>query len=472
MSGKKKIGYTILTVVLWVVLWQMAAAWIDNQIFLPSPQKTLGSLKSLLVSAEFYHSVGISLGNIAGGFLLGVFVGIGLAVLASLAEFFETFVNLPMRVIKATPVASFTILALFWMDSTELSVLISFFMVLPVIYTNVLAGIRETDVSMLEMTKVFRIRLFDRIRFLYAPSVLPYLFSAASVAIGLAWKSGIAAEVIGIAKNSIGNHLYQAKIYMEMPELFAWTFVIIVISVLTEKLVLFSLMLLERAVIGKVEETVGNVELEAPAAEQEPDGTAGKKDYAERKIILSGVSKAFGEKHVLRDISLTLSPECPIALMGNSGIGKTTLLYIVLGLEKADTGIVMREKGAEEYAVVFQENRLFENVSVERNLQIVCKNKSQKEEITEILGRLGLYDCRKQRVSCLSGGMKRRVAIGRALLADTPVLLMDEPFQGLDAATRQSVMWLVREKMPGKSVLLITHDESEGAYLGCEIRRI
>ena len=472
MSRKRKIIYSILTVVLWILVWQVAAAWIHNQIFLPSPLKTVKSLGGLLASAEFYHSVGISLGNIARGFLLGVFVGTGLAVLASVSYFFETFLALPLRVIKATPVASFTILALFWIDSTELSVLISFFMVLPVIYTNVLTGIRGTDEQMLEMTKVFRVRIFDRVRFLYIPAVLPYLFSAVSVAIGLAWKSGIAAEVIGIAKNSIGNHLYQAKIFMEMPELFAWTFVTIVISILSEKLVLLLIRLLEKAVIGTVEETVENVKIEEIPETEEQGGQEPAVSFPERKIIVSGVSKSYGEKKVLEKFSVTLSPEYPVALMGSSGIGKTTLLRLVLGLEKADEGIVMREKNAEEFAVVFQENRLFENVSVEQNLQMICKDRSQKEEISKLLGRLGLYDCRKQRVSCLSGGMKRRVAIGRALLADAPVLLLDEPFQGLDTVTRQAVMQLVKGKMQGKSVLFITHDEKESEFLDCEILRI
>ena len=167
MSRKKKLAYNIITVILWLVVWQVAAIQIDNRIFLPSPIETLQSLKGLILSTEFYQSIGISLGNIAEGFLLGVFAGICLAVLASVSDFFDTFIALPIRVTKATPVASFTILALFWIDSSELSVLISFFMVLPVIYTNVLTGIRSTEEQMLEMTKVFKVRLFDKVRFLY-----------------------------------------------------------------------------------------------------------------------------------------------------------------------------------------------------------------------------------------------------------------------------------------------------------------
>ena len=471
MSRKKKWCYSIITVVLWLLVWQVAAVLIDNSIFLPSPGKTGESLKELLVSAEFYQSIGFSLGNIVRGFLLGVFVGCLLAVGAARSDFFETFVSLPIRIIKATPVASFTVLALFWMDSSELSVLISFFMVLPVIYSNVLAGIREADPELQEMAFVFKIRWFDRIRFLYVPSVLPYLCSAVSVAIGLAWKSGIAAEVIGIVKDSIGNHLYQAKIYMEMPELFAWTVVTVLISVASEKLILWLVRLLERAVYGNTEETVGNEPIPTMPEEHTAEKPLSCPEEA-REIRIREVSKAYGEKQVLDHISLTLSPMQPVALMGTSGIGKTTLLRIVLGTERPDTGEIDRAEGVRDYAVVFQENRLFEQVSVEKNLQCVCKTEAQRMAILPLLKRLGLYACRKQKVACLSGGMKRRVAIGRALLRGGQVLLLDEPFQGLDEGTKQAVLGLVKEKMCEKSVLLITHDEKEAAGLGCEILQL
>ena len=153
MSRKRRTSEIVLTVLIWLAVWQIAAMWIDNKIFLPSLFDTAKSLKGLLFSTEFYQSIGTSLGNIAGGFLLGIFSGTVLAVAAAAVPFLETFLSLPIRVIKATPVASFTILALFWMKSTELSILVSFFMVLPVIYTNVLTGIRETDQEMLEMAK-------------------------------------------------------------------------------------------------------------------------------------------------------------------------------------------------------------------------------------------------------------------------------------------------------------------------------
>ena len=132
-----------------------------------------------------------------------------------------------MLAIKTIPVASFIIFVLIWFSSQNLAVLISFLMVLPVIYTNVLDGIRATDPQLLEMAQVFQIPTARKIRYLYVPQVMPFFQSGCSVALGLCWKSGIAAEVIGMPQGSIGEKLQQAKVYLDTPDLFAWTLVII-----------------------------------------------------------------------------------------------------------------------------------------------------------------------------------------------------------------------------------------------------
>ena len=134
--------------------------------------------------------------------------------------------------------ASFIILVLIWVPSRNLSVVISFLMVFPVMYTNLLKGIESTDRNLLEMAQVFRISLPRRIRYIYVSQVLPFFRAGCSVALGLCWKAGIAAEVIGIPEQSIGEMLYNAKIYLNTPDLFAWTVVIVMISLLFEKLFL------------------------------------------------------------------------------------------------------------------------------------------------------------------------------------------------------------------------------------------
>ncbi len=146
-----------------------------------------------------------------------------------------------MNAIKSTPVASFVILALVWIKGENLSTFIAFLMVLPVIWQSVHTGLGSADPELLEMARVYRFSRGKKLRYLYLPAALPYLISAMRVGLGFSWKSGIAGEVIAIPSQAIGTQLYNAKIYLDMPGLFAWTIVIILLSAAIERVVLFLL---------------------------------------------------------------------------------------------------------------------------------------------------------------------------------------------------------------------------------------
>ena len=139
-----------------------------------------------------------------------------------------------LGVIRATPVASFVIVALVWIRGGQLSAFIACLMVLPIIAENVETGLRETDPALLEMAAVFQVGWGRRLRYIYLPAVLPYLTAGMRVALGFGWKSGIAGEVIAIPSSAIGTELYRAKVVLDMPGLFAWTAVIIALSALIE----------------------------------------------------------------------------------------------------------------------------------------------------------------------------------------------------------------------------------------------
>ncbi len=226
----KSIKY-LFSIVVWLLIWQIAARKIGMELFLPAPQKVLEVLwTQLLVSGEFWNSIGFSLIQIGSGFLMGTIAGILLAVLSYVLESVEIFIWFPLKTIQSIPVASFVILVLLWIPASGLSIIIPFLMVLPILYTHTLTALKETDKKLLEMAQLFQIKKRKKIRFIYIPAILPHVLSACSLAMGLAWKSGIAAEIIGLVQGSIGNQLYQAKIYLMTPELFAWTLVIIFLS--------------------------------------------------------------------------------------------------------------------------------------------------------------------------------------------------------------------------------------------------
>ena len=228
MDKTKKRRIQILAAsVFWLGVWQAAAVAIGQEVFLVSPVQAIGTLVELLPQAEFWQRIGFSAGRILLGFGLGVLSSAVLAVAAEKWEWVDALLAPVMQLVKATPVASFIILALVWVSGSSLSVLISFLMVLPVLYSAVRTGIGSADRQLLEMAQ------------------------GCSVALGICWKSGVAAEVIGLPDGSIGDALYRAKITLSTGELFAWTFVIILLSAVFEKLFLALLDKAVAAVLGE-----------------------------------------------------------------------------------------------------------------------------------------------------------------------------------------------------------------------------
>lgn len=183
------------------------------------------------------------------------------------------------------------------------------------------------------------------------------------------------------------------------------------------------------------------------------------------------VSKQYGEHIVFSDFSYEIAEGTKLCVMGRSGRGKTTLLRMLLGLEKPDQGYIEGLE-AKQIRAVFQENRLLQEFSVRENLRCVCRNKQQTAQISNLLEKLGLIDWEEQPVSVLSGGMQRRLAIGRALLVDSDVLLLDEPFSGLDAQTKQQMIQLILTYAKEKILIVTTHTAEDVSLLGAKVLQI
>lgn len=243
---KKKILYRTAAIVFWLLVWQAASMIIGQELLLVSPLTAAKKLWELMGTAEFRLSVGSTLLHILEGFALSALCGILLAALSGRFRPVRELCAPLMHAIKAMPVASFVILALIFVRSQYLSVLISFLMVLPIMYTNILAGIDATDKKLLEMAKLFRIGRWRTVCGIYLESIYPYLISACTLSLGMCWKSGIAAEVIGIPKHTIGSALYDAKLFFDTPALFAWTLAIVLLSILLEKVMLLIVKLIGR----------------------------------------------------------------------------------------------------------------------------------------------------------------------------------------------------------------------------------
>lgn len=234
---KRKL-FTVAAVIFWLAVWQVTAMLVGKSVLLASPVEAVTRLIALIPDERFLTSILSTAGKILLGFFLGNVSGIILAVLAGKISFIERLLSPLITAVKSVPVASFTILALIWISSSELSVLITFLIALPVSYSNISEGISSLDGKLTVMADIFEIPASRRFIGIYLSQMMPYFRSAVKLSMGLCWKSGVAAEVIGIPKGSIGEKLYNSKVYLETADLFAWTLVIIVLSLICEKLFL------------------------------------------------------------------------------------------------------------------------------------------------------------------------------------------------------------------------------------------
>ena len=242
---KKAVKWIAITII-WLGVWQIAAMIAGHEVYLSSPLNTLKTLFSLFGEEEFLASVAFSILRIMCGFVLGTIFGVLLAIASFKNTFLRDLFKPLLSVVKATPVASFIILALVWFSKTSIPALTSALIVIPVTYSNIYGGLSEVDKDLLEMADCFKMKTTSKLRHIYIPSLMPYFNAAVTSGLGMAWKAGIAAEVIASPDNSIGSQLFDAKIYLETDRLFAWTIVVIVLSVIIEKLTILLLKRLGR----------------------------------------------------------------------------------------------------------------------------------------------------------------------------------------------------------------------------------
>ena len=236
-EGLKKVGAALLA----LTFWEIAALLIHQRILLVTPVAVAKRLCTIWQVEGFVRAIWFSFYHIAGGFLLGLILGCLLAYLAAKYPVAETLLWPWMATIKSVPVASFVVICLIWLSARNLSVFISFLIVIPIIYQNVLEGLRAENRKMQEVATVFHLPWLKRFRYIELPKLRPFLLSACRVTTGMAWKAGIAAEIIGVPNGSIGKMLYTAKIYLDTDDLLAWTVIIVVISVVAEKVFLAGL---------------------------------------------------------------------------------------------------------------------------------------------------------------------------------------------------------------------------------------
>lgn len=234
-SKQKKIVLKFSVILCWLFLWQICYCLVRQDVLIVSPWQVWKALWKNAVELSFWKIIIFSLLRIMKGYCFGIGVGMILGICAAKQRLIYELLYPIMSMVRATPVASFILLTLVWLQTDTIPSFISFLMVMPIIFTNIIEGMKTIDTNLLELAKVYQWSSWKKIRFIYNPGLWPYVAAASTMSLGLAWKAGIATEVIASPAFSIGQKLRDGKVYLETAELFAWTAVVILLSVLLEK---------------------------------------------------------------------------------------------------------------------------------------------------------------------------------------------------------------------------------------------
>lgn len=233
----KRIIYPIIAIVFWMTLWQILAITLDLSFVFPRLDDTLKTFFDLLITSAFWTTIFSSLCRILLGFFVGVLLGITLAVVTNHSLLLRAVISPAMTVIKSTPVASFILLLWCLIGKNSVPSVIAVLMVMPIVWQNLMEGYESISLELKELCDVFGVSSIKRFRVLTFPTLRRYLVPAIITASSLAWKSGIAAEIIVYAKNSIGKEITDAKNFFESETMFAWTIAVILLSILIESII-------------------------------------------------------------------------------------------------------------------------------------------------------------------------------------------------------------------------------------------
>lgn len=431
----------VLIILFWLFVWQGVAWIVGNKILLEGPIGVAMRLIEDLQTLEYYQTVGASVLRIMGGLTCGLILAVCMGVLSRKQKTVEEFLLPLIQFLKVAPITCFVVLLLIWTGSENLAFYIALLVAFPPVYFNLLEGLKQMDEKMLEVAKVYRMPLKNRLRYIYLPGVKPYFISALTIAIGMAFKAGIAAEIIGTPDYSMGERIYMSKIYLDTAGVFSWMITVIFVAYLCEKFV---------------------VKLCEVCFEKRPTKAKARSHTEQKKaenIKLINCTASYGNEPVLLGINAEFVCGKVYAITGESGIGKTTLLKVLWGLVKTDDGEVWGTEGIG--AGGFQENRLFEEYTALENVFATGQCTASKETVYEALETILPKESLEKPVKEYSGGMKRRVEIVRAMFTESPIIVLDEPFAGLDEGAKARTISFIKKYQNERTILFTTHSAAD-----------
>lgn len=427
-----------------------------TDLILAGPGDTLAALARDLARPEFVSTVLFTLVRVAGGFAMAFALALALGAAASASALVRDLLEPALTAMKSVPVACVVVLLLIWIGSRNVSLVAVVLVALPALYFSVLEALAARDRALSGLLATTRVAPWRRVLACTWPDVVPFLLASGRNCVGMSWKAGVAAELIGIPQGSVGERVYQAKLLFETADLFAWTIVVVALAWACERLFLRALAASREAAL-------------ALAARPRRDaGGLGTSGLGAAAIGLSRVVVDFGAVRV-GSASLELAPGGRAVMTDESGAGKSTMLEVVLGRLVPASGEV---RAPARPCVMLQRTLLVEDLDAQGNVVLGCDGRLSRDVARDLLLEVLPPEALSRPVRELSGGMRRRVELVRALAERGDAVVLDEPLASLDAAARRRACAFICDRLGGRTLLVASHDAGTAELLGARELRV
>lgn len=458
-----------LAIIAWLVIWQLIAVALGNPWLLSGPAETAQTWGQLVLTASFWQAIASSIARIAIGYGIAFVAGCVLGYLAAKLPGLRTFLKPAILVVKSAPIVCVIALLLVAAGSHVTTAIVVGLVVFPQFYHAVMEAALARDSEVDKILEVFGVSSMRRALCVEFVAFGASIRAATATAAGLAWKSGVAAELIGLPGISIGEGVYLAKISLDSASIIAWTATVIVLSWLSEKL----LVRLVDAVV-KLPRRWLAARVRTAMAAKGADAPVTTAPMGLRIEELACTYDTDGGTPLRLDYEdLTIAAGERLCVMAPSGAGKTTLLSMVAGIERPSAGTITYDNGqTPAMAAVLQDCTLLPWASALENIALVAKDASEIRYGARLCRAMLDEEALAKPARALSGGMRRRAELARALAHPSSLVILDEPFAGLDEATKERCTRVIDDELDGRTLIIATHDEKDARALGCDIVRL